>query len=113
MADTTYKDIINTLTQLYLKDDRPWLVGFSGGKDSTMLASLIFDAILSVPDTQRKKPISMLCTDTRVEIPAIADIEEYGESHRAQGLPDDLLKILKDDLACIKSCTVKVHHAQG
>ena len=76
MADTTYKNIINTLTQLYVEDDRPWLVGFSGGKDSTMLASLIFDAVLSVPDTQRKKPISILCTDTRVEIPAIADIVE-------------------------------------
>ena len=25
-------------------------------------------------------------------------VEEYGESHRAQGLPDDLLNILKDDL---------------
>jgi DNA sulfur modification protein DndC len=76
MADTAYKDIINTLTQLYVEDDRPWLVGFSGGKDSTMLASLIFDAVLSVPDAQRKKPISMLCTDTRVEIPAISEIVE-------------------------------------
>ena len=73
MADTTYKNIINTLTQLYMEDDRPWLVGFSGGKDSTMLASLIFDAVLSVPDAQRKKPISILCTDTRVEIPAISE----------------------------------------
>ena len=53
----------------------------------------------------------MLCTYTRVEIPAIADIEEYGESHRAQGLPDDLLNILKDDLACIESCAAKMHHA--
>ena len=31
MVDTTYKDIINALTQLYVEDDRPWLVGFSGG----------------------------------------------------------------------------------
>jgi len=38
-------------------------------------------------------------------------VEEYGESHRAQGLPDDLLNILKDDLDCIESCTAKVHHA--
>jgi len=28
----------------------------------------------------------------------IAKVEEYSESHRAQGLPDDLLNILKDDL---------------
>jgi len=38
-------------------------------------------------------------------------VEEYGESHRAQGFPDDLLNILKDDLACIESCAAKVHHA--
>jgi len=36
--------------QLYREDNRPWLVGFSGGKDSTMLASLIFDELLSLAD---------------------------------------------------------------
>ena len=76
MPTTTYRNIRDTLNQLYLEDDRPWLVGFSGGKDSTMLASLIFNAILSVPDDQRKKPVSILCTDTRVEIPAIAEMVE-------------------------------------
>ena len=29
----------------------------------------------------------------------LAKVEEYTESHRAFGLPDDLLNILKDDLA--------------
>jgi hypothetical protein len=28
----------------------------------------------------------------------VANVEEYSESHRAHGLPDDLLNILKDDL---------------
>ncbi len=65
-----------SLRQLYLEDERPWLVGFSGGKDSTMLASLIFDAVLSIPTEQRKKPISVLCSDTRVQIPAIAEMIE-------------------------------------
>ncbi len=76
MATMTYKEIRESLTQLYIDDDRPWLVGFSGGKDSTMLASLIFDAVLAVPAAQRKKPVSILCTDTRVEIPAIAEMVE-------------------------------------
>jgi DNA sulfur modification protein DndC len=76
MPTTTYRDIRDTLSQLYIEDDRPWLVGFSGGKDSTMLASLIFEAILSAPDEQRRKPVSVLCTDTRVEIPAIAEMIE-------------------------------------
>jgi len=76
MAATSYKDIKDSLAQLYAEDERPWLVGFSGGKDSTMLASLIFDAALSIPASQRKKPISILCTDTRVEIPAIVEMVE-------------------------------------
>ncbi len=71
-----FQEIKASLRQLYLEDKRPWLVGFSGGKDSTMLASLIFDAVLSIPAEQRKKPISVLCTDTRVEIPAIAEMIE-------------------------------------
>ncbi len=71
-----YHDIKASLHQMYLEDNRPWLVGFSGGKDSTMLASLVFDAVLSVPSEQRKKPIAVLCTDTRVEIPAIVDMVE-------------------------------------
>src|SRR6266545_6916941 len=99
MAVTTYRDIKEALRQLYLEDERPWLVGFSGGKDSTMLASLVFDAVLSIPSTQRIKPISILCTDTRVEIPAIAEMVEgtldkmrkCSEQH-ALGIDVNLLK---------------------
>jgi DNA sulfur modification protein DndC len=76
MSTTIYQDIKNTLHQFYTEDDRPWLVGFSGGKDSTMLASLIFETVLSLPPDKRTKPISVLCTDTRVEIPAIVEMVE-------------------------------------
>jgi DNA sulfur modification protein DndC len=48
MAATAYQDIKKSLRQLYLEDNRPWLVGFSGGKDSTMLASLVFDAVAEI-----------------------------------------------------------------
>jgi DNA sulfur modification protein DndC len=76
MTTSTYEDIKTSLRQLYLDDERPWLVGFSGGKDSTMLAALVFDAVLSVPQEKRAKPISVVCTDTRVEIPAIVEMVE-------------------------------------
>ena len=76
MGASVYQDIKTNLRELYLEDQRPWLLGFSGGKDSTMLAALLFDAILSVPTEQRKKPVSILCTDTRVEIPAIVEMIE-------------------------------------
>ena len=41
-----------------------------------MLASLIFETVLSFPIERRTKPISVLCTDTRVEIPAIVEMVE-------------------------------------
>ena len=58
MASTSYQEIKDSLRWLYLDDPRPWLVGFSGGKDSTMVTSLVFDAVLSVPPDQRKKPVA-------------------------------------------------------
>jgi hypothetical protein len=36
----------------------------------------------------------------------VAKVEEYSESHRAHGLPDDLLNILKDDLMRERSITM-------
>ena len=76
MDATSYQDIKSSLRQLYLDDPHPWLVGFSGGKDSTMVASLIVEVVAGIPDGQRKKPVSVLCTDTRVEIPAIVEMVE-------------------------------------
>lgn len=69
-----FKDIVTKLKDLYLDDHRPWLVGFSGGKDSTMVASLLFYVIKSIPDEHRKKPVTIISTDTRVEIPAIVEM---------------------------------------
>lgn len=90
MLASRYQDIKDNLRTLYLADSRPWLVGFSGGKDSTMLASLIFETVLSIPEDQRTKPISVLCTDTRVEIPAIvgmiestlSQMDKFSKQHR-------------------------------
>jgi DNA sulfur modification protein DndC len=76
MSANPFQDIRGSLRQLYLEDERPWLLGFSGGKDSTMLASPVFDVVLSIPVDQREKPVSVLCTDTRVEIPAIVEMVE-------------------------------------
>lgn len=63
MAATSYSDISGSLQQLYRDDPRPWLIGFSGGKDSTLVAALVFDAVMSIPPEQRTKPVTVLCTD--------------------------------------------------
>ncbi len=71
MALASISEIKDLLRDFYQADPRPWLVGFSGGKDSTLVASLIFDAIQSIPTEQRKKEVAIVCTDMRVEIPAM------------------------------------------
>lgn len=69
-----FKDILINLRDQYINDQRPWLVGFSGGKDSTLVAALVFQTVLSMPEKQRNKPITILSTDTRAEIPAIVEM---------------------------------------
>lgn len=65
--------IVESLRSLYLADERPWFVGYSGGKDSTMLASVVFEALRGIEQASRKKDVYVVCTDTRVEIPAVAE----------------------------------------
>ena len=36
---------IDKIAKLYLKNDKAWVIGFSGGKDSTVVLSLIFQAL--------------------------------------------------------------------
>lgn len=57
----------------YQADDnsRPWIVGFSGGKDSTMLLQLVWKAIEKLPDRLRWRPVHVVCNDTMVENPRI------------------------------------------
>jgi|GEM_PF-3018678 len=75
-GQTNFKEIVEDLRALYLADPRPWLVGFSGGKDSTLVGALVFEAILGITAEKRKKEIHVVCTDTRVEIPAIVEMVE-------------------------------------
>jgi DNA sulfur modification protein DndC len=65
------QDIQEKLKHLYQMDTRPWVVGYSGGKDSTMIVSLIFEVVAALPPEIRSKEICIVCTDTRVEIPAV------------------------------------------
>jgi len=59
MGASSYSDIKDSLRNFYLEDPRPWVVGFSGGKDSTMLASLIVEVVAGIPDDQRKEPVAI------------------------------------------------------
>ena len=59
----------------YLYDDnpRPWIIGFSGGKDSTMLLQLVWIALKKIPAELLTREIYIICNDTLVENPHIVD----------------------------------------
>jgi DNA sulfur modification protein DndC len=65
--------IISELKDQYLIDDnlRPWIIGFSGGKDSTVLLQLVWLAISDVPLNKRKREVYVICNDTLVENPIL------------------------------------------
>lgn len=77
---------------LYVADQAPWIIGYSGGKDSTATLQLIWGAIAGLPPEQRKKTIHVISTDTLVENPVVAawvtrSMDVMKRSAREQGLP--------------------------
>lgn len=58
--------------ELYLADEVPWILGYSGGKDSTATLQLVWTALTGLPNAQRKKVVHVISTDTLVENPVVA-----------------------------------------
>ena len=65
--------------------DRPWIIGFSGGKDSTVVAHLVVERLLALPRSERRRPVHIVANDTLVESPmVIAHIDKVqAEIHAA------------------------------
>ena len=72
------KSIIEEIKEQYLEldDNRPWILGFSGGKDSTMLLQLVWYALKSIPKELRQRYVYVVCNNTLVENPLILDYTE-------------------------------------
>ena len=71
MKYQVFEDIIQEMLMVYNHDSRPWLIGYSGGKDSTLLVSLVFEAVSRIPEKERKKKVYIITSDTRVENPIV------------------------------------------
>lgn len=77
MGETTItKELVakmqGTVQNLYLADEIPWVIGYSGGKDSTAALQLVWLSIKELPEEQRHKTIHIINTDTMVESPVVA-----------------------------------------
>ncbi len=44
---------IANIANLYVSDDLPWIIGYSGGKDSTTVLQLVWHAVASIPKDKR------------------------------------------------------------
>lgn len=76
MQDDIYilwNDIVEAIKREYLseKQSYPWILGFSGGKDSTVVAHAVFDALLSLPPSKRTREVHVVSNDTLVESPLV------------------------------------------
>lgn len=80
------------IRELYLADDVPWIVGYSGGKDSTAVLQLTWLALSELPAEQRRKTVHVISTDTMVENPVVAawvgnSLKVMAASAGGQGMP--------------------------
>ena len=69
----TLKNKVKEIQELYLADDKPWIIGYSGGKDSTATMQLIYLSIQLLSEEKREKKVWVVCSDTLVEIPTVMD----------------------------------------
>lgn len=65
--------LISSVKDEYLDTTQnfPWIVGFSGGKDSTLVVHIIMDALLQVSPGRRKRKVYIVSNDTLVESPLV------------------------------------------
>jgi DNA sulfur modification protein DndC len=60
------------IQELYTADDVPWIIGYSGGKDSSATLQLVWTAVAELPPDQRRKNVYVISTDTLVENPIVS-----------------------------------------
>ena len=66
-----FEDIIQEMALVYRHDKRPWLIGYSGGKDSTLLCCLVMEMLQRLTPYQRHKTVYIVSSDTMVENPIV------------------------------------------
>jgi DNA sulfur modification protein DndC len=95
-SELGFSETIAALTDeirlLYLADSIPWVVGYSGGKDSSAIVSLVWLALRELAPEQRRKSVHVISTDTLVENPIVASwvntsLVRMEKAAQAEGLP--------------------------
>ena len=65
-------DTMQAIRDAYLRRDRhPWVLAYSGGKDSTLLLQLVWEVVEALPEADRRRNIMLVGNDTLVESPLV------------------------------------------
>lgn len=68
-----FEDIIQEMAIVYQHDKRPWMIGYSGGKDSTLLCCLVMEMLQRLPKSKVNKTVYIVSSDTMVENPIVGN----------------------------------------
>jgi len=66
-------EYVAEVQRIYVGDKRPWVIGYSGGKDSSALVTLVYLALLGLEPSDRHKPVFIVTSDTLVETPVVVN----------------------------------------
>ena len=69
--ENTLDELLEEIKYVYQSDKRPWVIGYSGGKDSTTVVELVYKMLLSLNENERNKNVYIVCSDTLIEHPVI------------------------------------------
>lgn len=88
----TLEEIYEEVRTVYRSTQLPWIIGYSGGKDSTATLQLVWNALATLPTEQRKYPVYVIASDTLVETPIIVDhlqgsLAQIGRAAESVGIP--------------------------
>ena len=73
-----YKRAIERIKRVYKQDNIPWIIGYSGGKDSTAACTVVLLALSDLKKEELRKKVYIISSDTLVETPLI--INEINET---------------------------------
>ena len=96
-----FEDIIKEIMIVYKHDSRPWLIGYCGGKDSTLLVSLVYEAMKRLKDAGAKldKTVHVITSDTMVENPIVKNYMHSSSDNINRSAGKDRLNIKAGSLA--------------